>query len=161
MAKINFKKIILTVATLAALAGTIKWFGDYQADKNFKKLPKQQQVYVDSLMHSGSISPDKIRDDISKLNRVGGYLRYLDDYIKSIEEGIKNINAHKHSMEKRDFQANRGINIRPRVNAAKEELIIIRSNIRKIQIFDMREIQIEIEEIGERITQLENWLKSN
>ena len=59
MPKIEFDKLkkavkitLVTAATLTALAGSIKWFGDYQADKNFRKLPKQQQAYVDSLLRS-------------------------------------------------------------------------------------------------------------
>ena len=68
MSKFNFKKIIVTVATLATLASAIKWSESYKADINFRKLPKQQQVYVDSLMRKGAINKEVIRANIYYFN---------------------------------------------------------------------------------------------
>ena len=170
MAKINFKKIILTVATLAALAGAIKWFGDYQADRNFRKLPKQQQVYVDSLIKSGNINQNNIRDDISRLNKVKEGLEYLSEYVQEIEKSMKNLDSTKHLLESKgltketdfdkNFLATVAVGVRPRINMAREELYRLKSMLKKIQIFDLREIQTEVGEIEKRIEQSYSWLKS-
>ena len=95
MSKFNFKKIIVTIATLAALAGAIKWSENYKADINFRKLPKQQQVYVDSLMQSGSINEGIKRKKVQRFNEEKQKKETVDALIFDCSECKKRIEVTK------------------------------------------------------------------
>ena len=154
--KKNIKKAIVIIATLSALAGAIKWSGDYNADRNFKKLPKQQQVYVDSLMKSGNINQSRINKNISLLNSVTDYLEGLNKYVNE-QDFFGKLNKNKNFS---DPYTGAPIAITIRVGTYEARLRInrIRQIIEQIEIFDMREAEAKVTEIEKNITEIERLL---
>ena len=160
MPKIDFKGLkkaikttIITVTTLVALAGAIKWFGDYQADKNFKKLPKQQQVYVDSLLKSGSISQGKIRDNISLLINVKEELETIEKMISKREE------LHKSYKPKSAYEIDIFVTSGHVFSIVKGHLGLLSRRVDGITIFDTRELKAKIQDLQNRFPELERSIK--